>query len=53
MCFLYRVKGEFQIFTKCQLDVNDIKPPLQWWQRHEAMFLTIGFLTRQILGIVE
>jgi hypothetical protein len=53
MGFFYSVKKEFQIFKKCQLDVTDIKRPFQWWQRHEVMFLTIGFLTRQILGIVE
>jgi hypothetical protein len=27
------------------LDVKDIKCPLQWWHKHEAMFPTIGFLT--------
>jgi hypothetical protein len=35
------------------VDVKDIKCPLQWWQIHEAMFPTVGFLTQQILGIVE
>ncbi len=34
------------------MDVKDIKCPLQWWQKHEAMFLTIRFLAQQILGIV-
>jgi hypothetical protein len=34
------------------LDVNDIKCPFQWWQKHEAMFPTIGFLAQLILGIV-
>jgi hypothetical protein len=47
------VKRELMIFERYQLDNKDIKCPLQWWQKHEAMFLTIGFLVRQILGIVE
>ncbi len=34
------------------MDPKDIKCPLQWWGKHEAMFLTIGFLARQILSIV-
>jgi len=32
------------IFKWYQLDVKNIKCPLQWWEKHEAMFLTIGFL---------
>jgi hypothetical protein len=46
------VNRELLIFKKYQLDVEDIKCPLQWWQKHETMFLTIGFLARQILGVV-
>ncbi len=38
------VKRELLIFKRYQLDVKDIKCPLQWWHKHEAMFLTIGFL---------
>jgi hypothetical protein len=34
------------------LDVKDIKCPLQWWHKHEAMFPIVGFLAWQILGIV-
>jgi hypothetical protein len=26
---------------------------LQWWEKCETMFFTIGFLTHQILNIVE
>ncbi len=36
-----------------QLDVKDIKCPFQWWQKHDAMFLTFGFLAWQFFGIVE
>jgi len=40
------------IFRRYQLDVKDIKCPFQYCEKHETMFLTIGFLTHQILGIV-
>jgi hypothetical protein len=46
------VKGELLVFKKYQLDVKDIKCPLSGWQKHEAMFPTIGFLTQQILNVV-
>jgi hypothetical protein len=38
------VEKELLIFKRYQLDVKDIKCPLQWWQKHEVMFPTIGFL---------
>jgi hypothetical protein len=41
------------IFKCYQVDVKDIKCPLQWWEKHESMFLIIGFRVKQILGIVE
>jgi hypothetical protein len=34
------------------MDVKEIKCHLQWWQKHESMFPTMGFLACQILGIV-
>jgi hypothetical protein len=37
------VKMELLVFKRYQLDIKDIKCPLQWWQKHEAMFSTIGF----------
>jgi hypothetical protein len=40
------VKREFLIFRRYQLDVKDIKCPLQWWQKHDTMFSTFGFLAR-------
>jgi hypothetical protein len=39
-------------FKRSQLDVKDIKCLLQWWQKHEVIFPIVGFLVRQILGIV-
>jgi hypothetical protein len=38
------VKRELLNFRRYQLDVKNIKCLLQWWQKHEAMFPTIGFL---------
>ncbi len=46
------MKRELLIFKRYQLDVKDIKCPLQWWHKHEVMFPTIGFLARQILCVV-
>jgi hypothetical protein len=43
---------ELLVFKKYQLDVKNIRCPLQWWQKHEAMSPTIGFLARQILGVI-
>jgi hypothetical protein len=34
------------------VDAKDIKCPLEWWSKHQAMFPTIDFLVKQILGIV-
>jgi hypothetical protein len=46
------VNRELLIFKRYQMDVKDIKCPLQWWEKHENMFPTIGFCARQFLGIV-
>jgi hypothetical protein len=35
------------------VDPKDIKCFPQWWGKHEAMFPIVGFLIRQILGIVR
>jgi hypothetical protein len=29
---------EFFIFMHYQMDVKDIKCPLQWWEKHESTF---------------
>jgi hypothetical protein len=39
------VKRKLLVFKRYQMDVKDIKCPLQWWHKHEAMFPTIGFFT--------
>jgi hypothetical protein len=36
---------ELLIFRlRFQVDMKNIKCPLQWWDMHESMFPTIGFL---------
>jgi hypothetical protein len=37
------VNNEFLIFKHYQVDVKDIKCPLQWSEKHECMFCTIHF----------
>jgi hypothetical protein len=46
------VNREILIFWRYQVDVKDIKCPLQWWEKHESMFPTIDFCARQTLGIL-
>jgi hypothetical protein len=46
------INRELLIFMHYQMDVNDIKCPLQWWEKHDNMFLIVGFCARQILRIV-
>ncbi len=40
------VNRELLSFRHYQVDFKDIKCPLQWWEKHESMFLTIGFYVR-------
>jgi hypothetical protein len=42
------VNKELLIFKRYQVDVKEIKCPLQWWQKHESMFPIVRFLIRQI-----
>jgi hypothetical protein len=37
------VKSELLVFQHYQVDVKEIKCPLRWWEKHEAMFPTFGF----------
>jgi hypothetical protein len=36
------VNNEFLIFKHFQVEVKNIKCPLQWWEKHESMFPTVG-----------
>jgi hypothetical protein len=40
------------IFKHYQVDVKNIKCPLQWWEKNENMFPIIGFYAKQILRIL-
>jgi hypothetical protein len=44
---------ELLIFQRYQVIAKDMKCLLEWWRKHESMFLTVGFLTNQILGIIN
>jgi len=46
------VVRELFLFKCYQIDPKDIKCPLQWWGKHEAMFPIVGFLSYQISSIV-
>ncbi len=46
------VNRKLLIFKHYQVDVKNIKCPLQWWEKHQSMFLIVGFCAREILGIV-
>jgi hypothetical protein len=32
---------------------KDLKSPLAWWKTHESQFSNVGFLAKQILGILR
>jgi len=44
---------ELLIFRRFHVGPLEIKCLIQWWQKHEFMFLTIGFLVQQILRIIR
>jgi hypothetical protein len=46
------VKRALLDLKKFHVDVKDIKDPFQWWEKHEVGFPIVGFLTKQVLGIV-
>jgi hypothetical protein len=37
---------ELLILKHYQVDIKDIKCPLQWWEKHESMFPTICFCAK-------
>jgi hypothetical protein len=45
------VRGKVDLFKR-YFDIKNIKHPLDWWAKHESMFLVVAFLTYQILGII-
>jgi type III secretory pathway component EscV len=37
------VMNKLQMFKKFQVDVKDTKHLLEWWAKHESLFLTMVF----------
>jgi hypothetical protein len=46
------VNKELLMFRRFQVDVKDIKCPLEWWAKHGSLFPIVTFLACRILGIV-
>jgi hypothetical protein len=46
------VNKKLLIFRHYQMDVKNIKCPLQWREKHKSMFSIVGFCVGKILGIV-
>jgi hypothetical protein len=38
------VNKELQMFKRFQVNVEDIKCLLKWWEKHESMFPIVAFL---------
>ncbi len=47
------VNRELLIFKHYYMDVKNIKFSLQWWEKHENMFVIVGFCAKQIIKIVS
>ncbi len=45
------VNQELLLFRRFQVDVKETNCLLQWWNKHETMFPTMGLVTRLTLGI--
>jgi hypothetical protein len=39
------VKKELLMFRRFQVDVKDMKCPLEWWAKHESLFPIVAFFT--------
>jgi len=51
-CTKELVSQELLIFHRYEVDAKNIECSLEWWRKDKSMFPTIGFLVKQILGIV-
>jgi hypothetical protein len=45
---------KYELFLFCQIVISkeDLQSPLVWWKTHESQFPNVGFLARQIFGIL-
>nr|XP_024359895.1 uncharacterized protein LOC112274515 isoform X1 [Physcomitrium patens] len=46
------LKAELSLFRRLRIDSKECENPLAWWKDREVQFPNVGFLARQILGIV-
>jgi len=46
------VNKELHMFIRFQVDVKDIKCPLEWWAKHESLFPTVVIFTCHIFSII-
>jgi hypothetical protein len=46
------VNKELMMFRRFQMDVKDIKCPLEWWAKHESLFPTMTFLFVKFLALL-
>jgi hypothetical protein len=46
------ITRELLDFKRFHVDMKHIKNPIQWWEKHESKFPTIGSLAKQILKII-
>jgi len=46
------VTTKMLIFRCYQVDSKEMKCLLEWWAKHETMFITVDFLVQEILRIV-
>ncbi len=47
------LESELSLFCRIVVLEEDLKSPLAWWKTHESQFPNVGFLARQILGILK
>jgi hypothetical protein len=47
------LKSKLSLFHWIVVLEEDLKSLLAWWETHESQFLNVGFLTKQILGILR
>jgi hypothetical protein len=50
---LSMVKEQLTHFRTKKVNEEECKDPLPWWRTHKVHFSYVGFVIRQILGIVE
>jgi hypothetical protein len=46
------VVGELSLFKRLSILASTCVDPLSWWWCHENQFPNVGFLAKQILGIL-